>query len=61
MIWLDIERYQWSPNLDANRNFISAMINELRSLGKHGGIYTNYYNWQVGKLFSFSRRFNSFL
>jgi len=47
MIWLDIERYQWSGNLGANQNFISSMLSELTSLGQHPGVYTNYYNWEA--------------
>jgi GH25 family lysozyme M1 (1,4-beta-N-acetylmuramidase) len=45
-IWIDVETYAWSSSLSANQNFITAMVNQLKSLGQHVGIYTNYYNWQ---------------
>lgn len=47
MIWIDIETFAWSSNLSSNQNFITAMVNQLKSLGQHIGVYTNYYNWQA--------------
>eukprot|EP01129_Flabellula_baltica_P017318 TRINITY_DN9566_c0_g1_i1.p1 TRINITY_DN9566_c0_g1~~TRINITY_DN9566_c0_g1_i1.p1 ORF type:complete len:220 (-),score=52.09 TRINITY_DN9566_c0_g1_i1:17-655(-) len=46
MVWLDVERYAWTSSLTTNRNFITAMANEVIRNGKAVGIYTNYYNWQ---------------
>jgi len=45
MIWLDIETYAWSHDHASNQRFISGLINELKSLGQHIGIYTNLNNW----------------
>lgn len=47
MIWIDVERYQWSGSLAANQAFISDMLSEIRNQGQHPGVYTNYYNWQA--------------
>jgi GH25 family lysozyme M1 (1,4-beta-N-acetylmuramidase) len=46
MVWIDIETYAWSSNQAANQNFITAMVNQLKSLGQTVGIYSSYYNWQ---------------
>ncbi|CAJ0583130.1 unnamed protein product, partial [Mesorhabditis spiculigera] len=45
MLWLDIERLAWPADQNANRNFITAMANELDALKVTWGIYTNYNNW----------------
>lgn len=46
MVWVDVETYAWSSSLSANQNFITTLVNQLKSLGQHVGIYTSYYNWQ---------------
>lgn len=46
MYWYDVERFHWSTNIYANREFIADMIKEGKSLGIKAGIYTNYYNWE---------------
>ena len=46
MIWVDIEILKWSSNHESNREFISAMVNELVKLGINVGIYTNKHNWE---------------
>ena len=45
-IWVDVENYAWSSNLASNQNFITTMVNQLKSLGQVVGIYSSYYNWQ---------------
>jgi len=45
MLWLDIERLAWGSNLQANRDFIEALINRGKALGIKMGIYSNYNNW----------------
>jgi len=47
MIWLDLERADWSANQTTNRNFITDLINEGTTLGSKLGVYTNYNNWQA--------------
>ena len=43
--WLDVERYQWSTNKTANEAFITAMVDEGKSLGVSLGVYAGYSSW----------------
>ena len=40
MLWLDIERYEWSTNFTANAAYVTAMVDECHSLSLSCGIYT---------------------
>ena len=44
--WVDVEKLGWSSDKNKNREFIQAMVNEIKSKGKKAGIYSNYYMWQ---------------
>jgi GH25 family lysozyme M1 (1,4-beta-N-acetylmuramidase) len=44
MVWVDIERRQWSSNFEKNRKFILELVRELAKKA-YVGIYTNYNNW----------------
>jgi GH25 family lysozyme M1 (1,4-beta-N-acetylmuramidase) len=46
-IWVDIEILSWSSSLTSNQQFITTLVNQLKSLGQTVGIYTSYYNWQT--------------
>ena len=45
IFWLDVERYAWSSDKTANRNFIKAMVDTPVPSGSRLGIYSSYYNW----------------
>ena len=44
--WYDIENYKWSTDVNANREFIKAMVDYGKRRGINAGIYTNLYNWE---------------
>ena len=45
MLWLDIERYEWSTNYSANAAFVTAMVDECHSLSLSCGIYGGKNSW----------------
>jgi len=46
MFWFDIEGPQyWSTNQAFNRDFMSAMLTQARTLGVHAGVYTSASQW----------------
>ncbi|CAJ0583131.1 unnamed protein product, partial [Mesorhabditis spiculigera] len=47
MLWLDLERFEWPADRNANRNYISALGNQLDAMHINWGIYTNYNNWEA--------------
>uniref|UniRef100_A0A914DMV7 Lysozyme n=1 Tax=Acrobeloides nanus TaxID=290746 RepID=A0A914DMV7_9BILA len=44
-LWLDIERSSWPADQNANRAFITDMINQAKAMGINLGVYTNYNSW----------------
>ncbi|CAG9314783.1 unnamed protein product [Blepharisma stoltei] len=46
-IWIDVETYQWSSNVQANQAFITTLANTLKSLGQSVGIYTSRAEWST--------------
>uniref|UniRef100_A0A914VXW6 Lysozyme n=1 Tax=Plectus sambesii TaxID=2011161 RepID=A0A914VXW6_9BILA len=46
-IWLDIEKYQWSGNMQSNQAFIRDMVHQAQNMSMDVGIYTSYSNWQA--------------
>ena len=44
--WVDIEKYQWSPDKAKNREFLKEMVAAIKAKGKSPAIYSNYYMWQ---------------
>ena len=45
MLWLDIERYEWSTNFTANAAFVTAMVDECHALSLSCGIYGGKNSW----------------
>ncbi|GMS90518.1 hypothetical protein PENTCL1PPCAC_12693, partial [Pristionchus entomophagus] len=45
-LWLDVEIYNWGPDLNENRQFLLDMVEQCEDLGVSVGIYSNNNNWQ---------------
>ncbi|GMT10159.1 hypothetical protein PFISCL1PPCAC_1456, partial [Pristionchus fissidentatus] len=46
-LWLDIEKFKWSDDIQANRVFIQQMIDTARTLKVKVGIYTERIWWSM--------------
>ena len=46
-VWLDVEIYQWSSDINQNREFIKGLINEMKLCKHTVGIYTDITSWNT--------------
>ncbi|CAG9314781.1 unnamed protein product [Blepharisma stoltei] len=46
-VWIDVETYLWSSNVQTNQAFITTLANTLKSLGQTVGIYTSRTEWST--------------
>jgi hypothetical protein len=47
IIWVDIEIYQWSADINVNRDFIKRMVTELKLRNQIVGIYSDATSWKT--------------
>ena len=46
MVWIDVEIYNWTANLTANREFITKLVSQLKKRNAVIGVYTSERDWR---------------